>query len=46
MKLSVFTWKLDLDLSNISIVPEHIILEDMKVKRKYIKKLASCEDTY
>ena len=46
MKMSVFTWKLDLDLCNISIVPEHIILEDMNVKRKYIKKLTSCEDAY
>ena len=46
MKMSVFTWKLDLELSNISIVPEHIILEDMKLKRKYIKKLTSCEDAY
>ena len=44
MKMSVFTWKLDLDLCNISIVPEHIILEDMNVKRKYIKKRTSCED--
>jgi len=44
MKLTAFTWKLDLDLSNISIVPEHIIVEDIKVKRKYIKKLISCED--
>ena len=46
MKMSVFTWKLDLDLCNISIVPEHIILEDMNVKRKYIKKRTSCEDAY
>ena len=46
MKISVFTWKLDLDKSNISIVPEHIILEDTKVKRKYIKKVSSCEDAY
>ena len=46
MKMSVFTWKLDLELCNISIVPEHIILEDANIKRKYIKKLVSCEDTY
>jgi len=46
MKMSVFTWKLDLNLSNISIVPEHIILEDIKLKRKYIKKRSSCEDAY
>ena len=46
MKLSVFTWKLDLELSNISIVPEHIILEDTNIKRKYIKKIISCEYAY
>ena len=42
--MSVFTWKLDLEKSNVSIVPEHIIVEDTKLKRKFIKKMVSCED--
>ena len=42
--MSVFTWKLDLEKSDVSIVPETIRVEDIKLKRKFIKRMVSCED--
>lgn len=33
-----------LEKSDVSIVPETIRVEDIKLKRKFIKRMVSCED--